>query len=375
MSQSERGKLGPNDPCWCGSGKKFKKCHRDREGQQALEYHHFAENLKKTREGEKRCLYPLKGSCPGKVIRAHSIAKSSALHLIARDGKVYQPNVDPYAIAREEGVISHQLVGVNLATTFSGFCSRHDHELFKLIDCDISRPTHEQLFLLHYRALCRELYVKRPTLISNASLREADRGRSEGFQKFLQQVVAGSENSIDTSLRELEVEKSECDQMLDAGSFRGMKALVLHFDELPTIACSGHTQPIFDFSGSELQSLADLTNPLAKLSFTLLPAGTGGIAVLAWLDKWNIICKQFADSLTTLPDKDKCPAIVQWVFDSFENHAFQPDWWESLDKSAVSELQTIGLNWTPAVPYLDSGSIVPSGTKFANWKYSSHEWI
>ncbi|MCX5731884.1 MAG: SEC-C metal-binding domain-containing protein, partial [Deltaproteobacteria bacterium] len=20
---------GPNDPCWCGSGKKFKKCHRE----------------------------------------------------------------------------------------------------------------------------------------------------------------------------------------------------------------------------------------------------------------------------------------------------------------------------------------------------------
>ena len=24
---SEREKVGRNDPCWCGSGKKFKKCH------------------------------------------------------------------------------------------------------------------------------------------------------------------------------------------------------------------------------------------------------------------------------------------------------------------------------------------------------------
>jgi uncharacterized protein YecA (UPF0149 family) len=23
----ENEKLGRNDPCWCGSGKKFKKCH------------------------------------------------------------------------------------------------------------------------------------------------------------------------------------------------------------------------------------------------------------------------------------------------------------------------------------------------------------
>ena len=24
---SRRGKVGRNDPCWCGSGKKYKKCH------------------------------------------------------------------------------------------------------------------------------------------------------------------------------------------------------------------------------------------------------------------------------------------------------------------------------------------------------------
>jgi preprotein translocase subunit SecA len=24
---SDHEKLGRNDPCWCGSGKKFKKCH------------------------------------------------------------------------------------------------------------------------------------------------------------------------------------------------------------------------------------------------------------------------------------------------------------------------------------------------------------
>jgi preprotein translocase subunit SecA len=23
----ERDQIGRNDPCWCGSGKKFKKCH------------------------------------------------------------------------------------------------------------------------------------------------------------------------------------------------------------------------------------------------------------------------------------------------------------------------------------------------------------
>jgi preprotein translocase subunit SecA len=25
--KDEHDKLGRNDPCWCGSGKKYKKCH------------------------------------------------------------------------------------------------------------------------------------------------------------------------------------------------------------------------------------------------------------------------------------------------------------------------------------------------------------
>ncbi|HSI80180.1 MAG TPA: SEC-C metal-binding domain-containing protein, partial [Solirubrobacterales bacterium] len=25
--KDEKEKLGRNDPCWCGSGKKYKKCH------------------------------------------------------------------------------------------------------------------------------------------------------------------------------------------------------------------------------------------------------------------------------------------------------------------------------------------------------------
>jgi preprotein translocase subunit SecA len=27
VQTGQHGKVGRNDPCWCGSGKKFKKCH------------------------------------------------------------------------------------------------------------------------------------------------------------------------------------------------------------------------------------------------------------------------------------------------------------------------------------------------------------
>jgi hypothetical protein len=28
--------LGRNDPCWCGSGKKYKKCHLDKDEKKAV---------------------------------------------------------------------------------------------------------------------------------------------------------------------------------------------------------------------------------------------------------------------------------------------------------------------------------------------------
>lgn len=376
MSQEERGRIGRNDPFWCNSGKKFKHCHQDRGDQERLPYHHFANNLKKTREGERRCLYPMvSGTCENPVIRAHSVSRNAALSLIARDGHVYQWNFDPFEIEKQQGKVLHQLVGINSATTFTGFCSSHDQQLFKPIDTGSLLPSQEQVFLLHYRAICRELYVKKPTLASNSALRDADRGRPVGFQSVLQQIVSGFDVSISSSLRELEDEKAICDAAILAQSFNEINALVIHFDQIPSIACSGNTQPIFDFAGNELQNLADMATPLAKLSFTLLPSTDGGIAIIAWLNKWGSICRQFADSFLAVPDNLKCSALVQWVFDSFENHALEPQWWESLSEKKKDELQLISLNWTTASPVLDSGSIVPSGTEFADWGFRSFEWI
>jgi hypothetical protein len=295
--------------------------------------------------------------------------------LIAREGHVYQWNLDPFEIQKREGAVQHDLVGINSATTFTGFCSRHDQQLFRAIDIGNLLPSKEQAFLLHYRALCRELYVKRPTLASNNALREADRGRPHEFQSMLQHLISGQEVSISTSLKELGGEKVICDAAVLKGSYDEINALVIHFDQTPSIACSGHTQPIFDFAGNEIQNLADMATPLAKLSFTLLPSDSGGIAVIAWLSNSDSVCRRFADSFLAVRDDLKCSAIVQWVFDSFENHALEPRWWESLPEKKKEELKLISLNWTPASPFLDSGSIVPTGTKFADWRFMSFAWL
>ena len=56
--------IGRNDPCWCGSGIKFKKCHLDRESQDKVNHWDSAKEFKKT-FSKRYCCVPdeLKHEC------------------------------------------------------------------------------------------------------------------------------------------------------------------------------------------------------------------------------------------------------------------------------------------------------------------------
>lgn len=55
FSRAERPKevvLGRNDPCWCGSGKKYKKCHLDSDAAKDREAAYAAQFTSRNRMGD-----------------------------------------------------------------------------------------------------------------------------------------------------------------------------------------------------------------------------------------------------------------------------------------------------------------------------------
>ncbi len=58
-----------------------------------------------------------------------------------------------------------KLIGINTASTFTGFCHKHDREIFRLID-DFDYNSSEQCFLYCYRAFARAYHKKREELKS-----------------------------------------------------------------------------------------------------------------------------------------------------------------------------------------------------------------
>jgi uncharacterized protein YecA (UPF0149 family) len=75
-------KIGPNDPCWCGSREKYKKCHRNRQSESPLPFGALAQRTFKESKLE-HCLHPSAalGVCD-KIVSAHTIQRSRVLDRI-----------------------------------------------------------------------------------------------------------------------------------------------------------------------------------------------------------------------------------------------------------------------------------------------------
>ena len=145
-----RQKIGRNDPCPCGSGKKYKNCciGQDFIFPQA-EIEQLRQEYKETRSQAafKECLHPDHSCCSSNFIYSHSIQNSKVLKKIADNGHLYSPQ------PRSDLQIPIMYDwGRSKASVFTGFCGYHDKTLFQPIEDQDFTGTKEQVFLYTYRA-------------------------------------------------------------------------------------------------------------------------------------------------------------------------------------------------------------------------------
>lgn len=61
-----------------------------------------------------------------------------------------------------------------------------------------------------------------------------------------------------------------------AGDFSVLQGAFVRFRKTPSVACAGYTQPTFDFGGSEIQNMDDMTTPFSitrSVCYQMLSAG------------------------------------------------------------------------------------------------------
>ena len=122
-----------------------------------------AEKVTKGFTSQKYCSVPegMKEHCSKKIIKAHTVSKSGCLAEISDEtNHVLGLKPSLSSLNKNSGIVHLEKIGINRASTFGGFCSFHDKELFSPIEDNEFVYTEEQCFLLAYRAVAKEQYAK-----------------------------------------------------------------------------------------------------------------------------------------------------------------------------------------------------------------------
>jgi hypothetical protein len=341
---------GRNEPCWCGSGAKFKKCHYGRATETAPNYFETINRIHKAAK-RGRCLHPAAGggACGAHAIASHTVQRSGGLAAIAEDGHVLTTFVNAHDMQRTNGAPEPKRIGVNLASTFPGFCGKHDSEVFAPIEQETLQLSQHTAFLFHYRALCLELVRKRHAAEHTLPvLKKADAGQPFPKQLAVQSLIKNYSEGIAAGLADLEAAKADLDRRLLANDWSSVHYVAIEFDHVLPVTATFGIQPEHDWEGNRLQDLSDISLKPEEISLAITSYCNRGYAIFAWIGKSMGIQTTFVDSLLASPDAKWAGSLVNACFELCENTQISPTWWTSLQPDERARLCGKILSGTPA---------------------------
>lgn len=294
------------------------------------------------------CLAPRewKGECHGTIVNAHTVPRSGSLSKIARDGHVYLRvrKLSVRTFIKME-MFKLSLRGTKKASTFKGFCSKHDNNIFRPLEDGVFNGTHEQCFLVCYRAITRELYFKQGHVRSLPFFEWFGKWMDATAQ-YVMRVKRGAQDAL--------YYKSLCDSKIVDQDFRSIRGYVVEFSGIIPVMCSGSIFPEKDLSGKSIQDLNDLTKTLDLLSYSSFASGENGVVVFSWLAEREQACQAFIDSLMDVSDEDLFQLLVYFFFTCCENICVNPDWWEAQSDDVRRMLEMAFLTDVLQIPPLIS---------------------
>jgi hypothetical protein len=322
--------MARNARCWCKSGKKWKHCHRNRHLQlpdtQTGLMRQFGLQAK-----EGRCLHPnAPKECDARVIRAHTVQRNGSLSAISEDGHVLSGR--DTAALKGTTQVDRDLarIGTSSASTFRGFCGRHDNDTFHLAD-SATHVNKQVAFLLSYRALAYEMLMKDHAIRTMEALRERiDRGKTFEQQAAIQVKFDYALQGFQAGLSEHCFFKTEYDALLENEWKHEFTAVELLFDEVLPIVSSGTFFPEFCFTGNELQTLSASIGSLSLLAFNVCVIGGQTRVVFGWHKDPNRANERFVTSLMDLPQNRLANSIIRFCFEISDNIFVRPSWWTAL---------------------------------------------
>lgn len=362
-------KIGRNEKCWCGSGKKYKHCHLGREKASPPKLSDIIKHHNKT-FNKKTCLCPdgWKTNCDGAIVKAHTVSKKM-LKKIADSGHVYGLVKDLGALVRNDGQLIFEKIGIQKASTFTGFCEKHDREIFKPIENKPFVITEEHMFLLAYRALSYEIFTKKAALENIPFMHQMDAGKTTHEQFALQEFVKSCKLGFEAGMKDMRFIKASYDNILISKEFSKIKYYVVRIADLPCLMYSGCIYPTFDFHGNRLQKLACVNLKCEGISVSIIANDENeGMFVFAWIGKDNGPCDKFIHSFDILSPYAKAQAIIRFGFEFIENKYLNIGWWDDLDANVKDALNSRQHSATSFSSERKEDCLADDGLHYVDWE-------
>ena len=239
-------------------------------------------------------------------------------------------------LERHGPALRPQRLGVRRASTFTGFCSKHDDAVFAPLEKQPFTGAPEQCFLLAYRALARELHLKQATLrywdarCATQPLLEDPSPTARFLKGFLRGTRQGA--------TDLASHKREYDEALLGADYSRLRAHVMELSDPASVMCSGGIIPEHTFTGERLLDLMRHPGRASLLSVSAFADATLGFVVFAWLKDHTKYCERLVGSLSTLSDSSLTSSLIRFFFECCENLHMQPSWWRGLSPAARERL-------------------------------------
>ena len=260
-------------------------------------------------------------------------------------------------------IVRIKSIGINRASTFRGFCQKHDKEIFEPIEDHALQLTQKHLLLLNYRSLSKEMYYFIQLLANYKRWFVDPHSDDPNLYGMLARTL-----SVQTGSFSWLMDFTQWTEMRDAlknSNFSQTFYFAFEFDRAPDILTCAAIPPTTDVYRNELQVPFN-HHQLDTISISLLPyQGSKGVAIFAWHGN-SKVNELFIKALQSVPCCDVPDTIVRFLFHNVKDIYFSPRWWSRLTTEAQESLSQRLLHAFRGRPacYTDSEY---DGHKYVDW--------
>lgn len=328
-------------PCWCLSKLKFIDCHFNRDKKSPLSNEEIFKFQKKF-FSEGLCLHRNVDSCKSPTsIQSHSISRKKSLSAIAENNHVFGMKLE------FKGKMEFKKIGLRQASTFAGFCEKHDSELFASFEKYDFEKTKKQFFDLCYRALCIEHYhmisIKNFMLNTKKYLdNNLDLVQQIEFQMAANSYVKFYEIGIkNSSNNKIRLEKN----FLEHNHEDNLQHYIFELEEgYPKFLSCTCVNLEFDLNGNRLQDLSKIDIIPKSLFINCVSFDNKGYFILSWFNENYEYGLKIIDSIINeihlIENK-----LFSLCFLYVHNTYVSPNWYENLSSRQKEELKEIQDFW------------------------------